>query len=136
MRETRDFGRPTEFSEGRTLPEGVVRQFFQRCGRNVKVFQGCRIVSPDKVSLGDRSQIDEGDKIFGGLGVTIGKHVHLAFDCSIFGGGRCEIGDFSSVGSGVKIVTGSEVVTKSGLLNPTIPDHLRREPASCDRPAR
>lgn len=80
---------------------------------------------PERVAVGDYSQIDEGVRIFAGEGVTIGRHVHLAFAGSISGGGRCLIHDFAGLGAGVRLITGTDVVDAGGLTNPTIPAPLR-----------
>ncbi len=116
---------PPEFSPGCLLSEEVVRQWLESCGAGVKIFSGCRLVRPERVSIGDYSQIDEGVRIFAGEGVTIGRHVHLAFDCSISGGGRCLIHDFAGLGAGVRLITGTDVVGAGGLTNPTIAAPLR-----------
>jgi|SRR5690242_3602455 len=116
--------RTSGFGPGQVIPESRCRRFLEACGQHIKVYSGCRIINPVKVSIGDYSQIDEGVFINGGTGVTIGAHVHLAFGSSISGGGECFIGDFAGVGAGVKIITGSEMI--DGLLtNPTVPPEFR-----------
>ena len=107
------------------MPEEIVRQWLAFCGAGVKIFSGCRIVHPERVSIGDYTQIDEGVRIFAGEGVTIGRYVHLAFDSSISGGGRCLIHDFAGIGTGVRLITGTDVVDAGGLTNPTIAAPLR-----------
>ena len=114
-----------ELMPGQLLPEAVLRSSLQKCGRQVKIYAGCRLFPPERLSVGDCSQIDEGVWIFTGEGVSIGRHVHLAFGCSISGGGRCEIDDFAGFGAGVRLLTGTEVIDGSGLTNPTIPSVLR-----------
>lgn len=114
-----------EFVPADIIPQEVVRQSLKRCGVNVRVYRGCRFSSPDRIEIGDYSQIDEGVYLFAGDGIVIGRHVHLAFSSSISGGGRCEICDFASIGSGVRIITGSDVIDGSGLTNPTVPAEMR-----------
>lgn len=116
---------PAEFAPGTWLPEEIARQWLAHCGKGVKIFRGSRLVSPEKIRIGDATQIDEGVRIFGGEGVTIGRHVHMAFDSSISGGGACVLGDFAGIGAGVRIVTGSEQVDAGGLTNPTVPSEWR-----------
>lgn len=110
-----------EVGPGRLLSEDILRRVLRRCGRNVRVFKGCRLICPEAISLGDFCQIDENVLIFGGEGVVLGRHVHMAFGSSISGGGRCEIGDFVGIGAGVRLITGTDVVDGSGLTNPTVP---------------
>ncbi len=116
---------PKELSPGILLDHEVLSAALRHCGRGVRIYQGCRLVPPGQISIGDFTQIDEGVRVFAGEGVFIGHHAHLAFDSSISGGGRCEIGDFAGISAGVRIVTGSEEV-QGGLTNPTIPAELRR----------
>jgi galactoside O-acetyltransferase len=113
------------FSPGEQVPEDLLRARLRHCGAGVKVYAGARLVGAERIALGDRSQIDEGVRVFAGEGVEIGRHVHLAFGASISGGGRCEIGDFASVAAGVRLITGSDLADGSGLTNPTVPATLR-----------
>ncbi|MCL5097696.1 MAG: acyltransferase [Candidatus Omnitrophica bacterium] len=117
--------RPIEFEAGEILPAAMVQQWLKAAGKGIKIYRGCRVYPPDRVSIGDYSQIDEGVRIFAGEEVVIGRHVHLAFGCSISGGGRCVIHDFAGIGAGVRLITGSELSDGRGLTNPTIPDELR-----------
>jgi acetyltransferase-like isoleucine patch superfamily enzyme len=119
-----DGASPKEFRSGRLLDETVLHRYLGSCGRGVRVYEGCRLVPTDRIHLGDYSQIDEGVRVFAGQGVTMGRHVHLAFGAAILGGGTCEIGDFVGVSPGCKIITGSEDI-HCGLTNPTVPEGLR-----------
>lgn len=115
---------PPEFQPGEILANSELKRWLGACGANVKIYKGCRLLPPDKIALGDYSQIDEGVRIFAGEGVTIGSHVHLAFGSSISGGGICIIHDFAGIGAGTRIITGTEQ-PEAGLTNPTIPSELR-----------
>lgn len=114
-----------ELGPAACIPEDILQTKLGGCGKGVKIYRGCRIADPERVYIGDRSQLDEGVRIFPGQGVWIGKFVHLAFGASISGGGICKIGDFVSIGAGVRIITGSDLVDGSGLTNPTIPQQYR-----------
>jgi galactoside O-acetyltransferase len=116
----------SEFRAGDVIPEAELLKSFAAVGPGVKVYAGCRVFPPDRVSLGDCCQIDEGVFINAGQGVFIGRHVHLAMGSSISGGGRCLIEDFAGIGVGVRLITGSEVVRDGLLTNPTIPERWRR----------
>ncbi|RME89761.1 MAG: acyltransferase [Verrucomicrobia bacterium] len=113
------------FAPGEWVPEEVLRQRLAACGAGVRVYRGARLVHPERIAIGARTQIDEGVRIFAGQGVRLGRHVHLAFESSISGGGRCEVGDFVSVGAAVRIITGTDVPDGSGLTNPTVPPEYR-----------
>ena len=115
----------SEFNPGVLVPGELLARILGRCGNGVKVYRGCRMVPPDRITIGDRSQIDEFVCIYAGEGVAIGRHVHLAFLSSISGGGTCEIGDFAGIGAGVRLLTGTEEIA-GGLTNPTIPMEFRK----------
>lgn len=113
------------FQPGELVPEDELARCLKACGRHVRVFIGARLLKPEVISVGDYSQIDEGVMIFGGERVELGCHVHLAFQSSISGGGRCVVGDFVGIGAGVRLITGTELVDGSGLTNPTVPSPYR-----------
>lgn len=68
----------------------------------------CRIRHPEHFIVGDHSIVD--DYCYFSARVTIGKCTHIANGCSIAGGRgyHCQIGDFSSLSSGVKVWCASD----------------------------
>lgn len=110
---------------GELLDLAALETSLAACGRGVRVYRGCRLVPGKRIKLGDFTQVDEGVRVFAGEGVEVGRHVHLALDCVISGGGRCVIGDHAGISGGVRIVTGTEEI-EGGLTNPTVPEDLRR----------
>jgi len=116
---------PREFAPAELLPEESLRPYLAGCGRQVKIFRGCRLLNPGRIVIGDFSQIDEGVFVLGGAGVEIGRYVHLALGCSITGGGECQIGDFAGIGAGVRLITGTDDTSGNGLTNPTVPAEYR-----------
>lgn len=116
---------PPELAPGSILSVGACRKHFAECGCQVKIFRGCRLICPERIRIGDYSQIDEQVFLFGGSGIAIGRYCHLAFGSSISGGGRCVIGNFVSIGAGVRILTGTDMPSGNGLLNPTVPAKWR-----------
>ena len=110
---------------GSLMGEAELRGQLGACGRGLKVYQGCRMVPARRVWIGDYTQVDEGVRIYAGEEVRIGRHVHLAIDCCISGGGWCEIGDHAGISGGVRILTGTEDI-RGGLTNPTVPAEMRR----------
>lgn len=117
---------PREFAKGELMHEEDLQHYFAECGKNVKVYKGCRIFPPSYVKIGSHSQIDEGAVIFSGSRTRIGSYVHVGFHSSIFGGGECDIGDFVSISPGVRIITGTDIPANDGLNNPTVPSHYRK----------
>ncbi len=118
-------GCPIEFAASEPLPAAVLEEYLGGCGEDVVIYRGCRIHPPERVWIGQKTQIDEGVQIFAGEGVQIGRNVHLAFGSSISGGGRCRVGDFASIGAGVRILTGTDIPSSQQLNNPTVPDQFR-----------
>jgi serine acetyltransferase len=116
---------PPEFRQGDCLPMEVLQRHLGACGDSVRVFRGCRLVGAPLIRLGQRSQIDESVFLFAGEGIDIGAYVHIAAGAVIFGGGSCRLGDFSGIGSAVRLVTGTEEVQGLGLTNPTVPVEFR-----------
>jgi acetyltransferase-like isoleucine patch superfamily enzyme len=103
---------------------GVARSF-AAIGRNVRIFEPCSFVLPERIVLRDEISISEFGLFHGGSGLDIGNFVHIASHCSVAGGGRCVLEDFTCLAAGVRLVTGSERVDGSGLVGPTVPPELR-----------
>lgn len=80
---------------------------FGRVGRDVQVFEGALILKPDMIELDDGVRIDDYSRIEGGMGLRIGKYVHIASFASILGGGRADIDDFSGIAQGARLITGT-----------------------------
>lgn len=116
---------PREFQDPKCIDVEALEAHLGYCGRKVRIFQGCRIYPPGVVEIGDLCQIDENVVVFGGIKTVLGRNVHVAFGSSISGGGACYIGDFVSIGSGVRVITGTEKPCEGLLNNPTIPLEYR-----------
>ena len=86
-----------------------------------KIYDLAKIVNKDNFSIGDFSQIDDFVFLNAGEGTEIGRFVHIASFCSIIGGGRFIMEDFSGLSSGCRIVTGSDDFSGGALTNPTVP---------------
>jgi len=84
--------------------------------------------------IGDHSRIDSFVKLEVGEGMKIGRHVHIASFCHLgIGGGKLTLEDGSSCGSGVKIVTGSNVPGRGHGCSAVAPDAVfeRKEVRIC-----
>jgi acetyltransferase-like isoleucine patch superfamily enzyme len=77
-------------------------------GEGVQVYAQALLLKPEAISLGDGTRIDDFTRIEGGMGVEIGRHVHISSFCSIFAGGGARLGDYSCMAQGSRILTGSE----------------------------
>jgi UDP-2-acetamido-3-amino-2,3-dideoxy-glucuronate N-acetyltransferase len=72
------------------------------------IYEPVIMTKREQITIGDGSRIDSFVKIEGGTGVRIGRYVHIASHAHIgIGGGSCELGDYSAVASGGKVISGS-----------------------------
>ncbi|MHB8780408.1 MAG: acyltransferase [Candidatus Geothermincolia bacterium] len=94
-------------------------------GENTVIHPLAKILSPQSVSLGAHSMIDDFVFIQGGKRTILGDFVHIASFVSITGGGELHVGDFAGISSGCRIFTGSDLFDGSGLTGPTIPSEYR-----------
>lgn len=62
----------------------------------------------DSIWVGDGSRIDSFVKLEAGIGLTIGRYVHIASFAHLgIGGGQTIVEDFAAVASGGKLISGS-----------------------------
>ena len=80
---------------------------FKKLGKNVKIYEKAQLINPEVIEIDDGAQIDDFTFIFGGKGIFIGKHVHIASFVSVIGGGKFYIGDYGAIAAGARIVTGT-----------------------------
>lgn len=83
---------------------------WKHLGEGVRVFDDhlSTILKPEQISIGDYSRIDASVRLEGGLGLTIGKRVHIATGTRLnVGGGELVIGDHSGTSVNVVIATGN-----------------------------
>jgi len=85
---------------------GTLQRMMIQPGKDVVIFEYVNFIKPEVIKIGEGSRIDNFVRLEGGEGIQIGRYVHLASGCSILGGGKCIIGDFSGIAQGVKLVTG------------------------------
>ncbi len=89
--------------------------------QTAKVFEWARIVGESEIEVGHHSQIDDFVFINTGLECRLGRFVHIASFCSIIGGGRFIMEDFSGLSAGCRVITGSDDFTGGHMTNPTVP---------------
>ena len=75
------------------------------CGLNVEIRPLANLVRPEMIEVDDDAKIDDFTHINGGIGLRIGKNVHISCFTSIAGGGELIIGDNVKIGYGSKIIT-------------------------------
>lgn len=97
---------------------------FKYLGENVKISDKASIYSPEKISIGDNSRIDDfcvlSEKI------TIGRNVHIAVFCNVAGGALgVTLDDFSGLAYSVNVFSQSDDYSGRTLTNPTVPDEFK-----------
>ncbi len=91
----------------------------------VKTFEYTKLIGLENMEFGDKVILDDFVLIYAKQKIKIGSYVHIASFTSISGGGPFEMGDFSGLSSGVRIVTGSDDFSDWGFGNPTIAEEFR-----------
>lgn len=98
---------------------------FMEIGENVLIYEPVTIIHPELISLKNNIIISEYSFLAGGLGLYIGKFIHISAHSCISGGGYCILEDFVGLSAGCRIITGTEDISGTGLTNPTIPSKYR-----------
>lgn len=95
---------------------------FAYVGVDVKLSRRASIYNPGRISIGDRSRIDDFCVLSAGEGgIEIGRNVHIAVFCSLIGAGRIVLGDFAGLSSRVSIYSSNDDYSGACLTNPTVP---------------
>lgn len=77
-------------------------------GGEFQIYEPTVVLSEQEVVIGEGSRIDSFCKLEGGLGLVVGKRVHIASYCHVgLGGGLTIIGDSVGLSSGVVVASGS-----------------------------
>lgn len=105
-------------------PEEFMRRF-ARAGERVQIFSAALILKPEAIEISEGVRVDDYSRIEGGRGVKLGRYVHIASFASILGGGEAEMGDFSGMGQGARLITGSGYPFEFEDILPRViaPDH-------------
>jgi galactoside O-acetyltransferase len=102
-----------------------VKKKLKSCGSEVKIFPLAKIANPKMVEIGNNSMIDDYTFINGGLGVKIGKYVHMAIFSCIIGGGEIVIEDYCVIGYGTIIITGTDNYRGGKRMSTALPEEQR-----------
>lgn len=89
------------------------------------IYDPVLLLNGDRIVIGNGSRIDSFCKLEGGIGLTIGRFVHIASFAHIgIGGGQTIIEDYAAVASGGKIISGSNKL--EGLsMSATVPREMQ-----------
>lgn len=102
----------------------------------VKTFEFTKIIGIENIEFGENVLIDDFTLIVARKRIRIGNNVHLACFSSITGGEELEVGDFSAISQGCRILTATDDFKEWGFGNSTLDEKYRnveRAPASIGR---
>jgi acetyltransferase-like isoleucine patch superfamily enzyme len=110
------------FEPGYFLSEELRCLGFARVGEGVAVARNCTIVGLQNIVLGDFVRIDGYGSIIANAGtVRIGSHVHICSGCVLGARGGIELGDYSSLSHGVRILSAIDDFSGARMTNSTLP---------------
>lgn len=97
---------------------------FRSVGKNVKLSRKVSIYTPEKISIGDNTRIDDFCILTGNL--RIGNYVHIAASCLLFGGNDGIVfEDYTGLSSRSAIYAESDDYSGDFFTNPTVPNEYR-----------
>lgn len=95
-------------------------------GKNVTIWDGAKIIYPENVVIGDESMIDAFALLYAaGEGIHVGRFCHITVHCTLFAGGKVEMGDFSAIGPRGVILGSTDDYNGEGLIGLSILNRYR-----------
>lgn len=96
---------------------------FKRVGERVRVARNCTIVGLENITLDDDVRIDANTSLIVQRGyLTVGRHVHIGIGCVLGARGGIELGDYSSLSHGVRILSALDDYSGRWMTNSTLPE--------------
>lgn len=92
---------------------------------DVTTFEYTKIIGIGNIVFGKHIIIDDFVFIYAKNTIRIGNYVHIACFSSMTGGEAIDIGDYSAISQGCRILTGTDDFTDWGFGNSTIPEEYR-----------
>jgi len=114
-----------------TQPEVLSAQYdkslLNKCGEDVFISANVEIRRPQLVTVGEHVAIDTGFYLT--TQAIIGDYIHIAPYVTIIGGaqGLVEMGHFSSIAAGSRVICASDKHMGAGLMGPTVPEEFHDE---------
>lgn len=94
-------------------------------GEGARIYETARIIYPQRLWLGDHSTIDDFVFLNAGMGTRIGRYVHIACHSSVIGGGELEMGDYSVIATGARVLTATDTYGGGMRMSTRLPDEFR-----------
>lgn len=96
---------------------------FARVGENSAISRNCTIIGLQNITIGDNVRIDGFTSIIAPRGrLKIGNHVHIGIGCVIGARGGIELGDYSSLSAGVRLLSAIDDFGGRKMTNSTLPE--------------
>lgn len=98
---------------------------FARVGENSAIARNCTIIGLENIKIGDNVRIDGFTSIIASSGsVMIGSHVQIGIGCVLGARGGITVGDYSSLSSGVRILSAIDDFGGRHMAGSTLPDEV------------
>ena len=103
------------------------RRKFKKIGVDVFIDERAYFRYPERVVIGSHCAFDNGLHMT--CAAIIGSYVHIGPHVSIIGGkdSALEMGDFSTIAAGARVICRGERHLGAGLIGPTIPSQFKDE---------
>jgi len=98
---------------------------FARVGEGCAIARNCTIIGLANIVLGDHVRIDGYTTLVAEQGsLRTGSHVHLCSGVVIGARGGVELGDYSSLSHGVRLLSAADDYSGDRMTNSTLPAHV------------
>ena len=128
---------PNPFDPGYFISAELRQMGFARVGENSAISRNCTIIGVENITIGDHVRIDGFTSIIAPAGrVRIGSHVQIGIGCVLGARGGIELGDYSSLSHGVRILSAVDDFDGRSLTNSTLPKevlHVQAAPVRIGR---
>ena len=91
-------------------------------GRDVRIYPTALLIAPEAIEIGDGTEIYDFSFIYGGRGVRLGPHNHIACFVSVTGGGELITGEYVGIGPGARIITGTDHYGDGCRMSHAVPE--------------
>jgi len=113
------------------MDKRIIRRADERVGRDmilgkeVNLSQRAVVYSPDKLTIGDHSRIDDFCILSCSGGLTIGKYCHVACYTALFAAAGIILEDFAGLSGHCVVYSKSDDYSGETMSNPTVPEKYK-----------
>jgi len=125
------------FDPGYFISPELRQMGFARVGENSAISRNCTIIGLENITIGDDVRIDGFTSIIAPAGkLKVGSHVQIGIGCVLGARGGIELGDYSSLSHGVRILSAVDDFDGRWMTNSTLPRevlHVQAAPVRIGR---